>query len=972
MSSPFDVFLDPEAQRINCARLAHLASLGLDLDRKRVLEVGAGIGLHTEFFEQRGCDVLSTDGSPSNVGEMLRRWPHRQVGLVDLDHPTDLRALGTFDIVYCYGTLYHLRNPDAALARLGAVCSGMVLVETIVSRGMHAELNPVPERPTANQAVSGIGCRPTRPWVMSALRRHFGHAYTTLDQPDYPDFVTDWSLIGHSGNLRAIFVGARQSLSLPTLTQALPIRHRNNQPHPRQAPVTRVWITVGAHHGEQSPAAQQFDPGLAVHVFDPLPALYGELADELPNYHVHAMAVGEEDGMAALRINSFDASSSLMPMDEATRAHRKDGRLQRDERVIQVPVTRLDSFMHQHAIRRVEFLKIDAQGDDLAVLRSAGDRLVDIDRIQLDVAATPTQLYQGAANTPAFLAYMAMHGFRLTETQLQSHDQEEKLTFMRTDAVAAQHELPSATVGHAGEHVNGLYDFAEAQAAHGELRQTGDMLEATTDPQRWAYTAVVPIGAAFRHGDTDRYQVELAVQVERGIVQVGILNQAQDDFPSAAIAAESPDWQTIILLTPPIDRAGPLVIRNAAETGLSHARCRLIAVTRVAAISPPLEGTETPWSLPEAEALAAQIQTSAQALAPMTATDSEIAVATAPAVVDAALRLRHALALGGQTLVSMQADAIAAIFAPLTSEQMAQLIAALATLKPLRPVPGWRMDGFLESGELATFIRYAIWLALRQRADTEPVILPWHAGTRLGLHLRNDLGMAVFVGGGFEPNEFALLDRVLQPGMTVLDGGANEGAYTLFLAARVGGQGRVMAVEPSPRELERLKANVVLNGMAQVTVVEAALAEQPGEVELLLAEPEHAGQNTLGGFIYPGLVTVGSLRVAATTIDALVKAQNLTTLDVVKLDLEGAELRALTGARETLPRWRPLLVFEAAQAALARQGGSLQDVLSLLADYGYKVLSFDLATGTPTPIGNGPLSDDLVAVHRERDWGLPA
>jgi hypothetical protein len=65
MTSPFDVFLTPEALHINRARLDHLASLGLDLQSKRGLEVGAGIGLHASFFEERGCDILSTDGTMS-------------------------------------------------------------------------------------------------------------------------------------------------------------------------------------------------------------------------------------------------------------------------------------------------------------------------------------------------------------------------------------------------------------------------------------------------------------------------------------------------------------------------------------------------------------------------------------------------------------------------------------------------------------------------------------------------------------------------------------------------------------------------------------------------------------------------------------------------------------------------------------------------------------------------------------------
>jgi len=970
MTSPFDVFLEPEAQRINRARLEHLATLGLDLDHKRVLEVGAGIGLHTWFFEQRGCNVLSTDGAPANVAEMMRRWPDRQLGVLDLDHPGDLDALGIFDVVFCYGTLYHLRDPDGALARIAKVSGDIILLETVVSRGAHAELNPVQEPAIANQAVSGIGCRPTRAWVMSALRRHFGHAYTTLDQPDYPDFTTDWSVIGHNGNLRAVFIGARRPLALPALTGSLPIRHRN-APSPRRQPLSvRVWLDVGAHRGEHSRAVAQNEPALEVHAFEPLPTLFDELSRSSPNYHVHAMAIGERDGMAEFRVNRFEAASSLLPMDEATRTRWLDGHLLHEDRVIQVPVTRLDSFMERHGIRHVEFLKIDAQGGDLAVLRSAGDRLVDIDRVQLEVAVTPTQLYQGAAAKPEILAYMAEHGFRLLRADVQSHGQEENLTFERAHSLAAIDARPAVPAPREGDTVDGLYDLDRAQLAHGEIRQVDDVMELVTDPQQWAYTMTVPIGDAFRDGDTGRYQVQLAIQVEQGVIQVGILNREETDFPSSAVAATSPVWQTLDLITPPLDRAGPLVIRNASDTGPSRARCRLVAVLRFAA--PVTEETvEAAPSPQEAHGLADQLRVTAEVLERITNADPKLATAVAPIVVQAAARLRRPLARGGQSLITTQAAPLETIFSSFTSHELERIAAAIAVTPSLHPVPDWRMDGFLESGDLATFVRYAIWLALRQRSDAAPIILPWHHGTCFGLRLGNDLSQAMFVGGTFEPNETALLDRVLQEGMTVLDGGANEGIYTVFLAAKVGPGGRVIAVEPSPRELERLKANITLNALSQVTMMQAALADQSGEVELLLAEAAHAGQNTLGSFMYTGVAAAGSVRVHATTIDLLVATQGLSTLDVIKLDLEGAELRALTGARETLQRCRPLLLFEAAPAALARQGGSVRQTLSLLADCGYCVLALDPQTGEPVPLGADSLSDNLVAVHRDRDWGLP-
>ncbi len=223
--SRFDVFLSAEAQRINAARQNHLATLGLPISGRRVLEVGAGIGLHTAFFEERMCDVLSTDGSAVNLAEIKRRFPGRETALLDLDDSGDITRLGTFDLVYCYGTLYHLSDPDGALARMASVCSGQVLLETIVALGQYPELHLVADPPADNQGIHGIGCRPTRSWVMDALKRHFGWAYTTVSQPNHPEFELDWTLTKSFGNMRAIFVGSKVELRLRMLAEALPTKH---------------------------------------------------------------------------------------------------------------------------------------------------------------------------------------------------------------------------------------------------------------------------------------------------------------------------------------------------------------------------------------------------------------------------------------------------------------------------------------------------------------------------------------------------------------------------------------------------------------------------------------------------------------------------------------------------------------------------------------------------------------------------
>jgi len=223
-NDPFAVFLTPEASAINTVRQAHLASLGLDLARKQVLEVGAGIGLHTPFFLERGCEVLVTDGNAENVGEIRYRLPNVPSTLLDLEQDGPIDHLGVFDIVYCYGLLYHLRNPEAAIAKLASVCRGQLLLETVVGLGRYPEVQLIRDFASNNQAVSGIGCRPTRSWIMQTLTRYFGHAYVTRTQPDYPDFTPDWIIPETRLIYRGVFVGSKYPLVNSELLWELPDR----------------------------------------------------------------------------------------------------------------------------------------------------------------------------------------------------------------------------------------------------------------------------------------------------------------------------------------------------------------------------------------------------------------------------------------------------------------------------------------------------------------------------------------------------------------------------------------------------------------------------------------------------------------------------------------------------------------------------------------------------------------------------
>jgi 2-polyprenyl-3-methyl-5-hydroxy-6-metoxy-1,4-benzoquinol methylase len=121
-------FSSEHYQTHNRARLEHLVSLGLPL-AGRVLELGSGPGDHTAFYIERGCSVVATDARDECLAELRTRFPQVEVRRMDLNQPEELRELGLFDIVHCYGLLYHLESPEPVIAEVSGICRRLLLLE---------------------------------------------------------------------------------------------------------------------------------------------------------------------------------------------------------------------------------------------------------------------------------------------------------------------------------------------------------------------------------------------------------------------------------------------------------------------------------------------------------------------------------------------------------------------------------------------------------------------------------------------------------------------------------------------------------------------------------------------------------------------------------------------------------------------------------------------------------------------------
>jgi FkbM family methyltransferase len=158
----------------------------------------------------------------------------------------------------------------------------------------------------------------------------------------------------------------------------------------------------------------------------------------------------------------------------------------------------------------------------------------------------------------------------------------------------------------------------------------------------------------------------------------------------------------------------------------------------------------------------------------------------------------------------------------------------------------------------------------------------------------------------FDPAERDMLRAHLRPGGLAVDIGANVGAYTLFMAGLVGPHGRVLAVEPQPSVLARLRENLSLNPELTVTVAAVALGDKAGEA---LFQP--GGGNEGEGKLAKEGASDG-IPVRVETLTHLLAAQSFDRIDALKIDVEGWEPQVLTPFFETAPRtlWPGLIVIE--------------------------------------------------------------
>ena len=239
-------------------------------------------------------------------------------------------------------------------------------------------------------------------------------------------------------------------------------------------------------------------------------------------------------------------------------------------------------------------------------------------------------------------------------------------------------------------------------------------------------------------------------------------------------------------------------------------------------------------------------------------------------------------------------DRLAKWLEPLPPAMVLALARAVARPRRLAPYPGWHCGIDYYAEPLGPRLRTAIWKYCNERGMQSPVRMRFYGGLRVYTYIGNDISQCLFVGGCYEPNEFAFLDSFLDRGMAFVDVGANEGLYALFAASKVGNEGRVLALEPSRREYERLRDNLLLNRLRNVKPLRLAAADFNGTARLRVAGYKHEGHNMLGEMAYEVELSHEE-EVEARLLDDILAEEGIDRVDAAKIDVEGAEEAVLRG-----------------------------------------------------------------------------
>ncbi|RZS97334.1 FkbM family methyltransferase [Cecembia calidifontis] len=207
-------------------------------------------------------------------------------------------------------------------------------------------------------------------------------------------------------------------------------------------------------------------------------------------------------------------------------------------------------------------------------------------------------------------------------------------------------------------------------------------------------------------------------------------------------------------------------------------------------------------------------------------------------------------------------------------------------------------------------------------------------GIQMKVDISKSMGASIYWRGAHDWRPIFVLEKLLKKGNTFIDIGANQGEYALWAVRKTTASGNVLAFEPMDAVFAQLKENISLNPDYSnvIQAIQMGLSDRPGEINLYGKEGSNEGVNT----IYPTPEhTFLIQKIKLDTLDNQLEHLRPGRVDLIKIDVEGAELQVLKGATKCLTRFKPSLIIEINKEACQSAGYEAQDILEFLKNFGY-------------------------------------
>jgi len=201
-------------------------------------------------------------------------------------------------------------------------------------------------------------------------------------------------------------------------------------------------------------------------------------------------------------------------------------------------------------------------------------------------------------------------------------------------------------------------------------------------------------------------------------------------------------------------------------------------------------------------------------------------------------------------------------------------------------------------------------------------------GIKYVLDLTDHVMRQIYLKGVYERNTMRHLIKLARPDMTFMDVGANIGAYTLTMAKHLK-QGKVISFEPNPRTINYLQRNIDLNGFKNIRIVDVGLSDKEEEVTLYTSSLTTASINK-------GKNTSEVEQIKLTTLDKFCSENNISSIDLIKIDIEGHEAKCLKGAEQMIAKSKEMVLIMEIDDNCKAVGLEKNELFHSITDKGFK------------------------------------